>query len=348
MSTKTDISDYRIIQVISETKESQVSLAEYEGKKVVLKKLQTVQEGNRDNMLFRLRREGEILQSSFSDMVVELLDIVEDGEQIYLVMEYYDGRDLNRVMAELDFSQRLQVFILTAQALGKIHANGIVHRDIKPHNILIRTEPELQIKMIDFGLAYIKNLSDVFQQGTVVGTLAYLSPEQTGLLKRPIDNRTDLYSLGAAFYQVFCGRQPFDEKDPLKLIHAHLSRQPLDPSSVASEVPQVLGAVLLKLLQKEPSERYQSAEALLHDLLRIKDDPKYDFVVGQADESSVLNLNGRVIGREQEIAQIKHHFELAAQAETQAMVVRGRSGMGKSKLVEGFVQQLDVSRAVMM
>ncbi len=348
MATQTQISDYSIIQVISETKESQVSLAECGGKRVILKKMLTVQEGNRDNMLFRLRREGEILQASFSDTVVELLDIVEDGDQIYLVMEYYEGRDLNRMMAELDFSQKLQAFILTAQALGKIHANDIVHRDIKPHNILLKTEPELQIKMIDFGLAYIKNLADVFQQGTVVGTLAYLSPEQTGLLKRPIDNRTDLYSLGAAFYQVFCGRQPFDEQDPLKLIHAHLSRQPEVPSQVSADVPGVLDGVLLKLLQKEPAERYQSADALLHDLLLIQKDPSSQFTVGQADETKVLNLNGRVIGREQEVAQIQSQYELAQQAQPQAMVVRGRSGMGKSKLIEGFIQQLDISKAVLL
>ena len=338
----TFLSQFKILEKISENMNSEVYLAVNKNQeKVIIKKLLNFSNNNKDNLIFRVKREADILKNYFHNHSVKLLDILEDRDFIYLIMEYYEAKNLKQVYSKMSFHQKILTFYQTVCALDEIHKKDIVHRDLKPENILVKLHPEIQIKIIDFGLAYIKNLSDVFKKGSIIGTLFYLSPEQTGLLKRSIDNRTDLYSLGATFYLIFSDRLPFEETDPLKLIHSHLSVTPKSPSFYNHEIPFVLDNILLKLLSKEPGERYQSAHGLKEDLKKLIENPAVNFQIALQDNETRLNLNGKTIGRENEIKQIEKIYQETLKKKIRTLVLRGKSGLGKTKTIEGFKETLD-------
>ena len=344
-----ELSHYQIIKTISENNDHMVSLArnELDGEQVVIKKINGLANTNRASILFRLKREAQILQDFCSDFVVKLLDIIENEQAVYLIMEYCQGNNLRQACFNMPLEGKIEAFLSAAEALESIHQKEIVHRDLKPDNILVLSQPGMHLKIIDFGLAYIKNLTDVFREGTVVGTLAYLSPEQTGLLRRPLDNRTDLYSLGATFYEVFSGQLPFTEKDPLKLIHAHLSCRPQVPSRLNEEIPPMLDKILLKLLEKEPSERYQQALGLKNDLYRLLENPLKTFEVALAGKENRVEYNIKAVGRDKEIQALRGLYGKSLAGQFTVQIIQGKSGIGKSKIMEAFKESLDFASTLL-
>ncbi|HVZ44938.1 MAG TPA: AAA family ATPase [Ramlibacter sp.] len=223
-----------------------------------------------------------------------------------------------------------------ARTLGEIHRAGIIHRDVHPGNIVL--SPALQPTFIDFDVAVLSEEHRAGpQDGAMAGTLAYLSPEQTGRTGRPVDQRSDLYALGATLFEMATGRLPFESRDTLELIHDHLVREPTAPSQLDSRVPAGLSAIIMRLLAKEPEQRYQSAEGLLHDLKRLRLELEQGasdlFELGERDFPARLTAPARLVGREAELAMLRAAFADALAAGSRAVLIEGAAGVGKSALV---------------
>ena len=222
-----------------------------------------------------------------------------------------------------------------------IHQNHVIYRDIKPANILYNPISG-ETKLIDFGSAvHVGKLNpELKDPGAVEGTLAYMAPEQTGRMNRPVDSRADLYALGATLYELFTGQLPFKEQDPMSLVYAHLAKIPTAPKQLNKDLASVLSGLILKLLAKNAEERYQSAAGVLADLKKIEDclNNKQDlatleFQLGQGDFTVKLAIAQKLYGREQELDVLLKTFERVCCGNKELLLVKGFSGIGKSALI---------------
>src|SRR3954468_22840174 len=237
----------------------------------------------------------------------------------------------------LAVDELLGLAVALAGAVAGVHARGVLHRDIAPANIVLSADggPTL----VDFALAaLVAELRPQFSRpAEIVGTLAYLAPEATGRTGRPVDRRADLYALGAVLYELATGAPPFGAGDPLGLSHDHLARVPVPPAQVNPAVPVVLSEIVLRLLEKEPDRRYQTAEDLVFDLERLRDDGAQaagGLPAGAHDRPPRLLAPSRLVGREAEVAALHAAFDDALTGECRAMFIGGGPGVGKTALVE--------------
>jgi signal transduction histidine kinase len=224
-----------------------------------------------------------------------------------------------------------------AKAVAGMHARGVMHRDITPANIVISCDGASCL--VDFALAssFAEIRPEFTHHTRIVGTLAYLAPEQTGRTGRPVDQRADLYALGATLYEVATGAPPFGSGDPLRLTHDHLARVPVPPAKVNRAVPGTLSAIIMHLLEKEPDNRYQSADGLVHDLERSRDAgarTAAGFRVGERDFPLRLPPPSRLVGRDAEVAALKAAFEEALAGRCPGVLVGGSPGVGKTVLAD--------------
>ena len=217
----------------------------------------------------RLRQEGAVLERLLGIAgVVQLVDEPRYPGAISLVD--LGGPSLATVPAPLDAEAVVRIGSALAGALAGMHRRGVLHRDITPANVVLSRDGTPCL--VGFGRATpLAEIRPEFTHHTqIVGTLAYLAPEQTGRTGRSVDQRADLYALGATLYELATGAPPFGSGDPLRLSHDHLARIPVPPAEVNPTVPEPLSEIL-HLLEKEPDNRYQSADGLLHDLQRLRD-----------------------------------------------------------------------------
>ncbi|MDT7605878.1 MAG: hypothetical protein QOG96_381, partial [Pseudonocardiales bacterium] len=200
--------------------------------------------------------------------VAQLLDTPKYPDSV--VLADVRGISLAGVPTPLDVDELIGLATLLARAVAGMHSRGVMHRDITPANIVLSGDGGPCV--VDFGLASpLAEVRPEFSHHTqIVGTLAYLEPEQTGRTGRPVDHRADLYALGATLYESATGAPPFGSGDPLRLVHAHLARVPRPPAELNPAVPAPLSAIILHLLEKEPDRRYQSADGLVYDLERVR------------------------------------------------------------------------------
>jgi PAS domain S-box-containing protein len=289
----------------------------------------------------QLKREYEIAQRLNLSGTVQALSLELYAGMPFLVLEDFGGQSLDRVLKQLqEIRQFLKFALQIVAALAQIHQNHIVHKDIKPQNILINLETE-QVKIGDFGsAAFISyNSQLVINSNRIEGSLPYLSPEQTGRMNRGIDQRSDLYSLGVTFYEMLTGQLPFVGNDPLEWIHCHIAKEALAPREISPHIPQVLSDIIMKLLAKVAEARYQSADGLLFDLERCwqlweATGQILPFTLGEQDISNRLQIPQKLYGREQQINQLLAAFTRVVNPGTsELIVVSGYSGIGKSSLV---------------
>jgi predicted ATPase/serine phosphatase RsbU (regulator of sigma subunit) len=294
----------------------------------------------------RLRHEHALLVSLDLPEVVRPLALVPHGRSVALVLE-----DLGDISLESKFRherptlpQFLDVAIRMAGAVGAVHRRAVIHKDIKPHHFLLCGD---QIKLIDFGIA--TRLSTETQVATsasgLSGTLAYMSPEQTGRMNRSLDRRTDLYSLGVSFYQLLTGRLPFEASDALELVHAHIARAPRAVVEVAPQIPRQISDIVRKLMAKGAEDRYQSAAGLKADLeeclARLKTGGDIAaFSLGRSDASSELSIPQKLYGREAESAKLLTAFQRARRGGSGLFLITGPSGVGKTALVNELEKQV--------
>jgi predicted ATPase/class 3 adenylate cyclase/GAF domain-containing protein len=226
-----------------------------------------------------------------------------------------------------------------AETLGRLHARDIVHKDVKPTNILIDPQT-LSVQLADFGIAAAHAHETASSQApeNLEGTLQYIAPEQTGRMNRSIDGRADLYALGVTFYELLTQQLPFEVKDQAELVHCHLTALPRPPRDLDPDIPEHLSRLVIKLLAKDPEDRYQSGYGLAHDIAALAKmietgrDPK-DFSLASRDVSDRLRMPERLYGRDVEVAELIKSVEGIALGRAQLMLIAGPSGVGKSSLV---------------
>src|ERR1700761_9548512 len=223
-----------------------------------------------------------------------------------------------------------------ARTVAGMHHRGVIHRDITPANIVVSADGSPCL--VDFALA--SSSAEIRPEFThhaeITGTLAYLAPEATGRTGRAVDQRADLYALGAVLYELATGEPPFGSGDPLRLIHDQLARVPVPPAQVNPAVPAPLSDVIMHLLEKEPDSGYQTADALVYDLKQLQDAPAAAAAlrVGEHDVPARLLPPSRLVGRDDEVAALKAAFEEALAGRCQLVLVGGAPGVGKTVLVD--------------
>ncbi|MEH2139363.1 ATP-binding sensor histidine kinase [Nostoc sp.] len=235
-------------------------------------------------------------------------------------------------------SEFLQIAIALADILADLYHHEIIHKDIKPANILINPSTK-QIKLIDFSIAsLLPRVNQLSTSPTVLeGTLAYLSPEQTGRMNRGIDYRTDFYSLGVTFYELLTGQLPFQSDDFMELVHCHIAKQP-PLLGEREEIPQILCDIVMKLMAKNAEDRYQNAFGLKHDLQMCLDQLQESgniipFQLGHRDVCDRFTIPEKLYGRELEVLMLLATFERVRQGNSEMILVAGSSGIGKTAIV---------------
>ena len=242
------------------------------------------------------------------------------------------GTSLAGLSKPLSVEDLIALALQLARAVAGMHGRGVIHRDIGPANIVVADNATPCL--VDFGLATsAAQIRSEFTHPTeIVGTIAYLAPEQTGRTGRSVDQRADLYALGATLYELATGGPPFGTGDPLRLTHDHLARVPVPPAQMNPSVPEPLSAILMHLLEKEPDNRYQTAEGLIYDLERL-DHPGAQ-AVGGHDFPVRLLRPSRLVGRDDEVAALGKAFAGMLEGRCRGVLVSGAPGAGKTVLVD--------------
>jgi serine/threonine protein kinase len=222
--------------------------------------------------LDRLTHEHGLRNELDGAWAVRPLDLVRDAGRTMLVLEDAAGEPLDRLLgAPMEMGRFLRLAVGIAAAVGKLHQRGLIHKDIKPANILVDGATD-EVRLTGFGIAsrLARERQSPHPPETIAGTLAYMAPEQTGRMNRSIDSRSDLYALGVTFYQMITGALPFTAADPMEWVHCHLARRPTVPAERLKEIPGAVSAIIMKLLAKRAEDRYQTAAVLESDLRRCQ------------------------------------------------------------------------------
>ncbi|MEG5034494.1 AAA family ATPase [Microcoleus sp. AT3-D2] len=289
--------------------------------------------------LLQFRNQYTIAKNLRLPGVVEPYNLDSYRHSYALVMEDFGGISLREYAQEasLTLAEILEIAIQITDILNGLYRNRVIHKDIKPANVLIHPETK-QVKLIDFSIASLlpRETQEIQNPNILEGTLAYISPEQTGRMNRGIDYRTDFYSLGATFYELLTGQLPFECDDPMELIHCHIAKQP--PSINSKEIPQVVSDIVMKLMAKNAEKRYQSALGLKHDLekclYQYQETGKIEtFELGTRDVCDRFLIPEKLYGRETEVQTLLSAFERVAIGTSELMLVAGFSGIGKTAVV---------------
>jgi PAS domain S-box-containing protein len=253
------------------------------------------------------------------------------GEPLDRVIEQHMGRPM-------DLSRFLRIAIGLAAALGQAHRQGLIHKDVKPANALVDDSGHVWLSGFGIASRVVRERPTPTPPEIIAGTLAYMSPEQTGRMNRSIDFRSDFYSLGVTLYQMLTGTLPFEAADPLEWVHCHIARQPIAPVDRCA-VPEVLSMLVMRLLAKNPEERYQSIVGLEADLRQClsewQSNGRIDsFALGADDFADRLLIPEKLYGREREIEALLAAFNrVVARGTAELVLVSGYSGVGKSSVV---------------
>ena len=351
------------IKVLAQIYESANSLVyrgirEQDHKTVILKVLK--QDYPTPSELTRYKQEYEITRNLDIDGVVKAYVLEPYQRTLVIILEDFGASSLKQLMNDrvethgiAPLPEFLNIAIRTAEILGTIHAANVIHKDINPANIVFNPETGI-IKIIDFGIStqLTRENPTLKNPNVLEGSLAYMSPEQTGRMNRSLDYRTDFYSLGVTFYELLTGQLPFESTDALELVHFHIAKQPIPPHLLGGggegergrggePCPKAVSDIVMKLMAKMAEERYQSAWGVKADLeeclyqLQTSGNIS-DFPLASSDISDKFQIPQKLYGREAEVETLLAAFERVAdnpQSKIEMMLVAGYSGIGKSSLV---------------
>jgi PAS domain S-box-containing protein len=291
--------------------------------------------------LDRLAHQYQLKDELDDAWAVRPISLVRDRGQPVLVLEDPGGELLDRLLgAPMELGQFLRLAIGIAMALGKAHQHGLIHKDIRPANILVNSTSG-EVRLTGFGIS--SRLSRERQSPEppefVAGTLAYMAPEQTGRMNRSIDSRSDLYSLGVTYYQMLTGRLPFTASSPMEWVHCHIARKAPPPGEQLKNVPAPVSAIIMKLLAKTAEDRYQTAAGVERDLRHcvVTWDVQGrvdEFPLGEYDTPDRLLIPEKLYGRAREIEILLASFDHVVRGgRPELTLVSGYSGIGKSSVV---------------
>ena len=333
------LAGYTVNQVIYAVGETVVATANAAGgERVVLKYLDSSRPA--PEVSARWRHEFAVLRSIDSPFVIKARSLEQVGRSSVLVLEAFASTNLAQLIARqtLDFSDQLILAIRLAKALSAVHQHGLIHGDVAPKNVLV-DPTTLALKLCDFGLStWLDHEQRHGQDIYLRGTLDYMSPEQTGRTNLGIDYRSDFYSLGATFYELFSGRKPFQSGDPMTLLHAQIATVPTPLHELDDAIPQPVSELVQRLLAKRPDDRYQSSFGLLQDLEACAERWRLyrrieGIELGSADVPERFCVAQRMYGREAECAAILEAFERTSVGAVELLLISGYSGIGKTALV---------------
>jgi serine/threonine protein kinase len=332
---------YAIADTVAESQSTLVCRAHRRatGEPVVLKILKPA--AGTKSKRARLRHEFDVL-SRLSLPGIARANALEEGEQgTVLALGDIGGQSLDRLLARGPLAPvpALELALALTRAVASIHDRHIVHRDINPSHIIVNTATK-QLNLIGFGLS--QELPDqgvaALPCSSVEGTLAYVSPEQTGRMNRTVDYRTDLYTLGVTLYQMLTGRLPFEAEDDLGMLYSHVAKTPVPPHQIKADVPAMVSAIVMKLMSKMADDRYQSADGLEADLARClrelsTEGTIRDFDLGLLDSSQRVRFPESLHGRQEELARLLQALDRTTRSERVMFLVGGYAGVGKTRLV---------------
>jgi PAS domain S-box-containing protein len=291
--------------------------------------------------LNRLAHEYELKDDLDDAWAARPLELVSEQGKTMLVLKDPGGEALDRLIGPpMELGRFLHLAVALSAALSRLHERGLVHKDIKPTNVLVSSASN-QVWLTGFGIAsrLLRERQSPDPPEFIAGTLAYMPPEQTGRMNRSIDSRSDLYSLGVTLYQMLTGSLPFTASDPMEWVHCHIARKPQPPSDRVKKVPPAVSAIIMKLLAKTAEERYQTAAGVENDLRRCLAELEShrridDFPLGEHDTSDQLLIPEKLYGRAREIEMLLASFKrVVVGGRPELMLVSGYSGIGKSSVV---------------
>jgi PAS domain S-box-containing protein len=272
------------------------------------------------------------------------LEIARRAGRTMLILTDPGGKPLDRVLEQregqpLELTRVLRIAIGLTTALGRVHRQGLIHKDVKPANVLV--DDADHVWFTGFGIAsrIPRERQAPEAPEFIAGTLLYMAPEQTGRMNRSIDSRSDLYALGVTLYEMLTGTLPFTASDSMELVHCHIARQPTPPSERLKGVPGAISAIIMKLLAKTAEERYQTAAGAARDLRRCLAEWETqhridEFLLGEQDTPDRLLIPEKLYGRESEIGALLAAFDrVVAGGPPELVLVSGYSGIGKSSVV---------------
>ena len=317
---------------------------EHDQSPVIFKTLTAEYPARKD--LVRLQHEYALTKDWVESGLIQAYDLVSYQNNLVLISDDIGGSSIRQFLdgKAIPVGEFLPLAIAFARSLNQIHQHQIIHKDINPANLVINRATG-QVQIIDFGISsQLSRETTVLQNpGHLEGTLAYLSPEQTGRMNRSVDYRTDFYSLGATFYEMLTGMPPFAAIDPMELVHCHLAKTPPPAHEAHPGLPPILSQLVQKLMAKTAEQRYQSAFGLIADLETCQQQwlatqqhgtPTIaDFDLGRHDVSERFQIPQKLYGREAEIAQLLHSFTRTSRGPAEMLLVAGYSGVGKTALV---------------
>ncbi|WP_407889801.1 AAA family ATPase [Scytonema sp. NUACC26] len=277
--------------------------------------------------------------------IVKPYSLESYGNSYVLVLEDFGGLSLKNYVTTIEttdiafLGQFFHIAIQIASILHELHGHRIIHKDIKPANILINPTT-LEVKLTDFSIASLlpKEIQQLTNPNFLEGTLAYISPEQTGRMNRGIDYRSDFYSLGVTFFELLTGQLPFTTNDPMELVHCHIAKLPPLANSLNSNLPLIVSDIISKLMAKNAEARYHSAFGLKHDLERCSQQWQetgniISFQLGEQDVSDHFLIPEKLYGRQQEVETLLAAFERVTSGTSEIVLVAGPSGIGKTAVV---------------
>ncbi|CAM2146162.1 two-component system, LuxR family, sensor kinase FixL [Pararobbsia alpina] len=291
--------------------------------------------------LARLTHEFDLRSNLDANWALKPLELYASGSAVRLSLDDSGGVPLKSLLGR---PLALTEFMLhasgIASALSQLHDAGVVHRDLKPSHVVVSSR-DGRARFTGFGLASLRQRQQEAPERTssLIGTLAYMAPEQTGHVDRTIDSRSDLYSLGVIFFEMLTGELPFSAQDPSGWVHSHITTVPSSPSERIDSVPPIVSSIVLKLLAKAPEDRYQTAGGLARDLQRCLDALENEgsiaeFALAQSDRPDRLHIPAKLYGRVRELDRLAEIARGVIRTEKRGMVlVSGPSGIGKSALV---------------
>src|SRR5579863_2009521 len=288
-----------------------------------------------------LAREHELKSYLDGHWALRPLELVRERGQTLLLVDYAGGEPLDRfVRGPMEVGQFLRLAVALSGAIRQLHGRGLIHKDIKPSNVLVDLTSGL-VHLTGFGVAsrLPRERQPLEPPEFIAGTLAYMAPEQTGRVNRSIDPRSDLYSLGVTLYEMLTGSLPFAAADSMEWVHCHIARQPPSPRERVSSIPASVSAITMKLLSKTAEERYQTAAGVDGDLRHCLSEWESqgcisEFTLGANDTTDRLMIPEKLYGRDREVETLLTAFDrIVAGGRPELVLVSGYSGIGKSAVV---------------